>query len=80
MRKGRREPFIDGRSLCKFCYLPPSKLGQIGIVPGKDEKGEVPLLKDLMVKGGEHVAVQSGEGSKYGSFLRDLGIKPPVYL
>lgn len=48
-------------------------------MPGKDE-GQVSFLKDLMVKGGEEMAVQSGEGSECGSVLCDPERKPPVCL
>lgn len=48
-------------------------------MPGKDE-GQVSFLKDLMVKGGEETAVQSGEGSECGSVPCDPERKPPVCL
>lgn len=52
MRECKEETLTDGRSLYKYYYLLPFKVGPTGTVPG-----QVPVLKDLMVKGGAQMAV-----------------------
>ena len=50
MRKCRGKVFCDGRDNTIISLF---KVGQTGIVPGKDGAGQVSFFRDLMVKGRE---------------------------